>query len=57
MNTTEKKKAIKGSTIYITSETLEELNDLELSLWTIKFTSNTDKIAYLINFYKESLKK
>lgn len=56
MNTKEKK-AIKGSTIYITSETLEELNELELSLWSIKFTSNTDKIAYLINFYKESLKK
>lgn len=50
------KQSAKWSTVYIKTETLEELNELSLSFWSINFTSNTDKIAYLINFYKESQK-
>ena len=46
----------KWTTVKVSSEVLEELNNLEIKIWAIKLNSNNDKIAQLIFLYKESQK-
>lgn len=54
MNTEKKEKP--GTTIYINDEALEALNNVEIETMWIKLKKNSEKITYLVNYYKESQK-
>lgn len=46
----------KWTTVYVSQKVLDELNNLNITVWAIKLNSNNDKIAQLIFLYKESQK-
>lgn len=43
-----------GWTMYINFEVLEKLQNLEIDLWFTKLTKNSDKIAFLVDFYEKN---
>lgn len=56
---TENKKSTEkvGGTMYINFEVLEKLENLEIDLWFMNITKNSDKISYLIDFFEKNNKK